>query len=71
MVLCGVPWDPMEGFDAKKRDQKFSRYYTFKNNADIPNVPVFPGDFEFSGIVLVCNQLPLGRVKYIPYRSFL
>ncbi len=35
---------------------------------DFPNVSVFPGDFEFSGIV--CNQLPLGIVNYILYRSF-
>jgi hypothetical protein len=32
------------------------------------NVSVFPGDFEFSGIV--CNQLSLGIVKYILFRSF-
>jgi hypothetical protein len=28
-------------------------YYTYWNHADFPNVSVFPGDFEFSGIV--CN----------------
>jgi hypothetical protein len=29
---------------------------------------LFSGHFEFSGIV--CNYLPLGRVKYILHRSF-
>jgi hypothetical protein len=28
-------------------------YYTYWNHADFLNVSVFPGDFEFSGIV--CN----------------
>ncbi len=28
-------------------------YYTYQNHADFLNLPVFPGDFEFSRIV--CN----------------
>ncbi len=28
--LHGIPWDPKEGFDEKNRDQRFSRYCTFK-----------------------------------------
>jgi hypothetical protein len=32
---------------------RWPTYYTYWNHADFPNVSVFPGDFEFSGIV--CN----------------
>ncbi len=36
---------------------------TYQIHADFPNVSVFPGDFEFSGIV--CNQLSLWIVNNI------
>ncbi len=46
---------------------RWPTYYTYQNYADFPNVS---RAILNSAGQYICNQLPLGRVKYILYRSF-